>query len=212
MKELYIIRHGETDFNKLGIVQGRGVNADLNKEGRVQAAKFYEAYKHVPFDKLYTSTLKRTHQTIEPFISAGFNWEQHEGLDELDWGDYEGRESTYKLKQHFYSITQDWALGKLHVRTPKGENPLEVHERQKHAITHILSRTEEQRVLICMHGRALRLLLCYLTGKDLSQMDTFPHQNLSLYRLRFNGEAFKLLDFNNTEHLAAMDALERRTS
>ena len=32
MKEIYIIRHGETDFNKQGIVQGRGVNSDLNEK------------------------------------------------------------------------------------------------------------------------------------------------------------------------------------
>ena len=41
MKEIYIIRHGETELNRLGIVQGRGVDSDLNDTGRAQAEAFY---------------------------------------------------------------------------------------------------------------------------------------------------------------------------
>jgi probable phosphoglycerate mutase len=44
-KLIYIIRHGETDFNKLGIVQGSGIDSDLNPRGVQQAANFYAFYK-----------------------------------------------------------------------------------------------------------------------------------------------------------------------
>ena len=52
MKELYIIRHGETELNRLGIVQGRGINSDLNDTGRAQAEAFYQYYKETKFDAL----------------------------------------------------------------------------------------------------------------------------------------------------------------
>ena len=39
LKTLYIVRHGQTDLNKQGIVQGRGMNTDLNDEGRKQAVQ-----------------------------------------------------------------------------------------------------------------------------------------------------------------------------
>lgn len=201
MKEFYIIRHGETDFNKQGIVQGRGINSDLNEEGRKQAQSFYKAYRHIPFDGLYTSTLKRTHQTIEPFIKQGYKWEQLLGLDELDWGLFEGQPSTAQTKAAFHKIITAWAGGDLEVKFEGGESPLEVNARQKEALTSILSKTEEQKVLICMHGRAIRLFLCLLLDKDISEMDTFPHVNLSLYRLGYANGKFELLDFNNTDHL-----------
>src|ERR1044072_8256544 len=92
-KELYIIRHGETDYNKLGIVQGRGVNSDLNELGRQQGEAFYQYYKHVTFDRVYTSALKRTHQTVNRFIEEGIPWEQLPGLDELSFGIWEGKAS-----------------------------------------------------------------------------------------------------------------------
>ena len=51
-KELYIIRHGQTDFNKNKIIQGRGVNSHLNNEGIEQAQRFYNHYHHLPFQKI----------------------------------------------------------------------------------------------------------------------------------------------------------------
>ncbi len=203
MKELYIIRHGETDFNKQGIVQGRGVNSDLNEEGIRQAQAFYNAYRHIKFDKIYSSTLKRTHQTIAPFVANGHaqNWEQVVGLDELDWGKFEGQLPTTETKAAFYEIITHWCNGKLDIAFDGGESPNEVHLRQKEALDYILSKQEEKQVLVCMHGRAMRLFLCLLLSKDLKEMDTFPHSNLSLYRVKYADGQFELLDFNNTDHL-----------
>ncbi len=198
--ELYIIRHGETDFNRRGIVQGRGVDSDLNDHGLQQAQSFYKAYHHVSFDKIYTSTLKRTHQTVRPFIERGIEWEQLSGLDELDWGKNEGRIASTEMRNEFYQLTKQWMDGQLDQRFEGGETPIEVSIRQKEALEHIL-QNPNQKVLICMHGRALRLLLCQLTQKPLSMMDTFPHSNVSLYRLKYHPEGFfEILDFNNTDH------------
>ena len=52
-KKIYITRHGQTDFNKKGIVQGSGVDSDLNETGRLQAEAFFKKFKDHPFDKLY---------------------------------------------------------------------------------------------------------------------------------------------------------------
>lgn len=197
--ELYIIRHGETDFNKRGIVQGRGVNSDLNEMGQQQARSFYKAYHHIPFDRIYTSSLKRTHQTVEPFISKGIEWIMLHELDELDWGVNEGREATAEMKTEFQQLTRKWMEGDLDLKFPGGESPIEVNHRQKIAIQKIISEPVNH-TLICMHGRALRLILCELLNIPLSNMDTFPHSNVSLYRLKYSDNKFEMLDFNNTDH------------
>ena len=197
--ELYIIRHGETDFNRKGIVQGRSVNSDLNELGLQQARSFFKAYHHIPFDKIYTSSLKRTHQTVEPFINKGIEWIKLNELDELDWGVNEGREATPEMKSEFHQLTKKWMEGELHLKFPGGESPIEVNARQKIAIQKILNEPV-QYALICMHGRALRLILCELLDIPLSNMDTFPHSNVSLYRLKFHNNKFEMLDFNNTDH------------
>ena len=200
-KEFYIVRHGQTDLNKRGIIQGRGMDTDLNDEGRKQAAQFFEAYKTVPFDKIYISELKRTRQSIQLFIAKGIPFEKLPGLDELGWGIHEGQPATPGNKADFLQIMRDWMDGKLDSKFEGGESPNEVKARQDEAMKIIMSHPEEKTVLICMHGRALRLILCLLTNKPLTEMDTFPHQNLVLYKVVYDGEKFEITDFNNSRHL-----------
>ncbi len=201
LKTLYIVRHGQTDLNKQGIVQGRGRDTDLNDEGRKQANLFYQAYKSVPFDKIYISELKRTQQSIQQFIDLGIPYEKLSGLDELAWGIYEGQASTPSTKAAFLKIMRDWVDGNLDSKFEDGESPNEVKLRQIEALATIMSHTEENTVLICMHGRAMRLFLCLLTGRPLTQMENYPHQNLVLYKVTYDGEKFEIVDFNNAAHL-----------
>ena len=201
LKTLYIVRHGQTDLNKQGIVQGRGRNTDLNDEGRRQAQLFYQAYKHVPFDKIYISELKRTQQSIQPFIDEGIPFQKLSGLDELAWGVLEGQPSTPENKAAFMKLMRDWLDGRLDSKFEKGESPNEVKARQLEALKTIMSHPEEKTVLICMHGRALRLLLCILQNMPLTEMEGFPHQNLVLYKVAWDGEKYEIVDFNNAQHL-----------
>lgn len=200
-KTLYIVRHGQTDLNKQGIVQGRGRDTDLNEEGRSQAQLFYKAYKHISFDKIYISELKRTQQSIQPFIDSGLPYEKLAGLDELAWGVLEGKPSTPENKAAFMRLLRDWLHGKLDSKFEGGESPNEVKNRQLEALETIMSHPEEKTVLICMHGRALRLFLCVLLNKPLTEMENFPHQNLVLYKVTWDGQKYEIADFNNAQHL-----------
>lgn len=200
-KEIYVIRHGETELNKLGIVQGRGVNSDLNDTGRAQAAAFYARYKDVPFEKIYTSNLVRTHQTVKGFIDSGMPWEQLSGLDELAWGEWEGKPNDENAIAAFKSLMEEWNSGDYDAHFVGGESPNQVLARLKEALNEILSHADEKLVLVCMHGRAMRLFLCLLMNKPLSEMGDFPHQNTTLYRVQLTGDQFTIIDFNNTDHL-----------
>ena len=200
-KTIYLIRHGETDLNKLGIVQGRGVDSDLNERGLEQSESFYKAYKHINFDHVYTSTLKRTHQTVHKFITTDIPWTQFSGLDELGWGIHEGQNSTKELRSDFNRLVNQWKAGELHIKFENGESPLEVKERQLPVLSRLIEENNDQNILICMHGRAMRLFLCLLTNRPLLEMDSFPHANTTLYKLEYDGDRFTILDFNNTNHL-----------
>ena len=203
-KLLYIVRHGQTDLNRQGIIQGRGMDTDLNDEGRRQAKAFFSVYKTVPFDKIYISELKRTQQSIQSFIDLGIPYEKLPGLDELGWGIHEGQAPTPENKLEFMRIMRDWLDGRLDEKFKGGESPNEVKKRQLEAMGVIMSHPEEKTVLICMHGRALRLLLCILTNRPLTEMDTFPHQNLVLYKVAYDDGKFTIIDFNNADHLKSL--------
>lgn len=203
-KVLYIIRHGQTDLNLGGIVQGRGIDAPLNATGLRQADAFYGAYKDEGFDHIYTSNLQRTHQTVGKFVHDGIPLQPLEGLDEISWGIYEGKEQSPEIITGFERLVSAWRRGELDVAVEKGESPIQLIERQRLAMDYILAREDERKVLICMHGRAMRILLSWFTGGDASQMDDFPHTNTSLYKVLVEGARREIIDAYNIEHLSEL--------
>lgn len=199
-KTIYFIRHGQTDFNKRGIVQGSRVDSDLNDEGRQQANHFFEKYKNVPFDKIYTSKLKRTSQSVQGFIDKGIDIEALVGLNEISWGDQDGIASNADMHEYYNFVSKEWASGNLDLQIGGGESPNQVAMRQKDAIDKILENPYEKTILVCTHGRALRILLCTILGKSLTFMDTFAHANLCLYLLHQTENGFELVFSNDTSH------------
>jgi probable phosphoglycerate mutase len=98
-------------------------------------------------------------------------------------------------------MLRQWQLGNTTLRIEGGESPDDVVKRMQPAIDHIMARTEEQTVLVCMHGRAIRILLCVLLNYPLKSMDMFEHENLCLYMLQYSGSMFTIKLHNDTNHL-----------
>ena len=200
-KKIYIIRHGQTDFNLQNIVQGSGVDSSLNNQGRLQAEAFFSVYRNVPFDKVYTSALKRTKETVASFVKLGIPTESLPGLNEISWGTKEGFPITPEEDEYYHYMLKQWQLGNTSLRIEGGESPDDVVRRMQPALDHIMAHPEEENVLICMHGRAIRILLCTLLKHPLKSMDMFEHENLCLYLLNHDGSVFTLERYNDTAHL-----------
>jgi probable phosphoglycerate mutase len=200
-KKIYIVRHGQTDFNLKNIVQGSGVDSSLNERGIAQAKAFFEHYKHVPFDKIYTSTLKRTTETVKNFLDLGIPSESLAGLNEISWGNKEGFKITPEEDQYYHYMLKQWQLGDTSLKIEEGESPDDVVRRMKPEVAHIMSKPEERTVLICMHGRAIRILLCILLDYPLRSMDMFEHENLCLYLLSYSDGKFIIELHNDVSHL-----------
>lgn len=203
-KKVYLVRHGQTDFNLQNIVQGSGINSDLNATGLAQAEKFYQAYQHIPFDHIYISALKRTRQSVQKFIEAGIPTEEHAALNEINWGNYEGTQITVSEDLYYRNMLETWQTGNTDKAIEGGESPEAVAARQRPFLDLLrgeLQKPGTDNILICMHGRAMRIILCQFLNYPLKCMDIFPHQNLGFYELRFNGSFYRLEGFLNTAHL-----------
>ncbi len=179
-KSIYIVRHGETDFNLRGIVQGSGVDSSLNDTGRAQARHFYESYRDEPFDLVITSGLKRTWETVHHFIEGGLPWEKHITINEMGWGSHEGKPGTPESIAEYKSIKDGWSEGQLDGRIGGGESARELGERLGHFIEHLRERPESK-VLICSHGRAMCGLVTLMMDRPLERMNELRHHNLGLW-------------------------------
>lgn len=199
-KKIYVVRHGQTDYNLRGIVQGSGVDSSLNDFGRLQTRAFYDAYKHIAFDKVYTSVLARTIESVEHFINDEIPHERLAGLNEISWGRKEGQSITPEEDKYYYHVLNRWQQGETNLPIEGGESPEDVVKRMTPAINHILQQ-DEKTVLICMHGRAIRILLCILLKYPLKSMDMFEHENACLYCLNYVDGVFSVERYNDTTHV-----------
>ncbi|MEM1325444.1 MAG: histidine phosphatase family protein [Bacteroidota bacterium] len=200
-KEIYVIRHGETDYNKQGIIQGSGVDTSLNATGRAQAQAFFGRYEDYPFEVVLTSRLKRTHETVAPFIESGLPWEQFAAINEMCWGEHEGKVCTPEMHEDYKYINAEWKKGNFDARIRGGESVTEMAARCGDFKQQLAQRSESH-ILVCAHGRLIRCLMCVLLDEPLTRMDEFGHSNTGLYQLTYNNGRFRLNLSNDTAHLS----------
>ena len=204
LKKIYLLRHGQTDYNLQGVVQGSGIDAPINDTGWVQADAFFCTYRDIPFDQLYHSALIRTRQSIQGFIDLGIPVTSLSELNEISWGEYEGTPMTPEEGEYYRMMLQQWQEGNLDYAIAGGESPNSVAERLHRAIQQII-HVQGTTILVCMHGRAMRIFLSLICNTPLEDMDQYEHGNLCLYLLQQQEEGdFVLLKQNDQEHLKGL--------
>ncbi len=202
MITLYFVRHGQTDYNKKGIVQGSGIDSSLNEEGRAQASAFHGHYGHLTFDQLFASNLQRTHQTLHPWTSGGYELLKDDGLNELNWGVHEGKNPSASQRAEFHDTLRIWAGGDLHAKVLEGESPIEAWNRAEGFFSQLRKDYLNHNLLLCSHGRQLRVILSNLIDGDMTQMEKYSHHNtgLSIVKIDRDGKAHAEM-VNDTKHL-----------
>lgn len=191
---IFLIRHGQTDYNKRGIIQGGGINSSLNLTGQYQAQAFFDHYREESFSHLYASDLQRTAQTLEPWKALGHEVVEDPAIREFSWGFLEGKIPGPEDKEVFVRVRQRWAEGYLHEKISGGESPLDAWERSRGFFESLPDRHPGQQILVCSHGRQMRVILSALLDKDLSKMERYEQPNTGLFVLEMNREGAVRLD------------------
>ena len=140
------------------------------------------------------------------FVKDGVPLEEHKSLNEISWGNREGQRITPEEDAYYHRILRQWQEGNTSIPVEGGESPEDVALRQRSFLDLLKSRSEDKTVLICMHGRAMRILLCQLLQYPLQSMDKFEHENLGLYLLHYTGTEYTIELYNDTGHLTKLRA------
>jgi probable phosphoglycerate mutase len=201
MKHFFIIRHGETEYNKLRLLQGRGINAPLNETGWLQAKAVANALESYPIEKIVTSSLIRTKQTAAPFAQRTHteieSWSE---FDEMSFGNFEGK-PFFDVIEHLKELQEVWSNGQIDVEVPGGESPEEVYERAATKLIEIAESSAETHIAVFIHGRLIRILLSGILGYGLKNMQNIEHENGAINHITWEKGVFYANRLNMTEHL-----------
>jgi probable phosphoglycerate mutase len=172
---ILLARHGETDWNRDGIWQG-WADPPLNEAGRAQARELAEQLQPVPFDAVYSSDLKRAHETAEIVAAPhGVPIVADPGLREIDVGSWSG-------------LTR----AEIEERFPDGGRP-DGETREQHA-ARVLAAVEQiardhlgGRILLVTHGGTMRALHGHV-----SEEPAHPVANCGVLELHFRDDRLAL--------------------
>lgn len=178
---LVCVRHGETEWNKRGKIQGV-TDISLNENGLSAAGRFLETLRArgYRFARVYTSPLKRAYETGEVIAKAyDIPIIVKNGLSELCFGRFEGL-SWDEVRAAYPSEFAYWNTHRKDARPPEGESYHHKSDDIMDSMKEILGETaDDEDVLIVSHSAALKALLCPIRHVDYNNMlKAFPLGNL----------------------------------
>lgn len=172
MTTLWLIRHGQTDWNVEGRYQGQA-DVPLNAAGLQQAGALAEELNGQVFDAIYSSDLQRARATAEIIAQViRLPVQTDIRLREINQGQWEGQFYLY-LMVHFPAEMLARRNNPYEFRPPEGESAAEVAQRVMQAADEIAAAHPHGRVLIVSHALALATLYC--KAKALTLREVYDH-------------------------------------
>lgn len=178
MTQVILVRHGQTDWNKSGRIQG-GLDIPLNEAGRIEAVKLARQLSKTHIDAIYSSKLSRSWETAAE-IAKHHNL--HVGnlaeLNELNQGLWQGL-LIDEIKKRYKKQYILWNANPLSVRPPKGETIEEAYQRATSATMKIVKRHKNKAVCIVSHEIINSMLKCYFKSLGIQKLWKNLHKRAS---------------------------------
>jgi broad specificity phosphatase PhoE len=201
MLTIYLTRHGQTEWNVAGKMQG-WENGELTLEGINGALALGTRLNSVPIDIIYSSSSKRAYHTAK-LIAGERNLPivKNDLLREMSFGDWEGRTREEIEKEYSQEYTTFWEHPHLYKRD-SGELFEHVIERATEAFNKIIDAHPTGTVLIVSHSIFLRILLAHLKQTPLKEVFNQNYLgNTSLTKIVVNGKDPKIIFEGDMSHL-----------
>ncbi len=184
---LYIVRHGETDWNVKKIIQGHA-DIPLNKKGEAQAKELAKKLRHIKFDAIFSSDLIRAKRTAE-IISLEKKLAIHttKELRERYFGKYQGK--SFAVNNEMVKL-----INNLKMFSGPGLKEVESDENIILRITTFLKEIAvaypKKTILVVSHGGPMRTLLIHLGFSTYDNLTEGLIDNLAYIKLKSDGKDF----------------------
>lgn len=171
MGKLFVIRHGETEYNRLKLFMGQA-NPELNKNGLKQAESLGKKAKKLSIDLILSSTKIRCKQTakiVNKYLDKEIIYDRR--LVERNIGVYKGLTEKEVKDKYQGSFKND--IVKIYNETPpKGESANHVQKRVFAAMRDVIRKFPDKRILVITHGYTARMINKFF-NPNISERDFF---------------------------------------
>ena len=211
-----MVRHGETDFNILSKIQGRGnydrpeLQSVLTDKGKQQAKLTGKALTNLTIDVAYASPLIRAQHTAKIMLLENFNPPElftSEGLLEIDLSEWESMLAS-EVKEKFPEKYHSWQNKPDQFQLGDRYCVLELFEQAKALWAEILSKHQGKTILLVGHSAINRALICSAIGISVNLYHNIQQVNCAISVLNFQGasinDGVQLESLNLAGHLESI--------
>lgn len=181
--KLIFIRHGQTDWNVAGKIQG-SYDSELNNNGVKQSIELTEKLLKLnyKFSKIYSSPQKRALKTAEILSKhSNIDYFPMKGLEEMNMGEWEGL-SWSEVEKKYPIEYREWFLNRRYTKTPNGESYNDMLKRVLKSIHKIIEDNSDN-VVIVTHSAVIMSLQCYITNTPFDEMLKFKPKNTEIIEI-----------------------------
>jgi broad specificity phosphatase PhoE len=210
MTSIYLVRHGQTAWNKEEIFRGR-TDVPLDETGLRQAELAGEYFKEISLQGIYSSPLSRAWQTAERIARPkGLKVEPLEGLIDMSFGSWEGRplQEVREVDQERY---RQWRDEPQLFKLPDGEGLDEIRSRAMAVLERIVQKHPEETVVLVSHRVVNKVLLCGVLGIDNSHFWQIAQDTTAINLIQYKQGRYVLSLMNETCHLKALHEIRLKT-
>jgi len=203
---LILIRHGETDWNRIGRCQGVA-DIVLNENGKRQARELAESLKNYEIKAVYSSHLKRAHETAwEIAKHHNLSVQVDPDLQEMNQGDLEGL-TFPDIRDRYAEILKKWRESPETLRLPNGESLIEVQDRAWEAFEKVHKLHIGETIVAVSHNLTIITLLCKITGVGLKGFRDFNIHATSKNVIVSEDGQIRVQVLNDISHLSPMESV-----
>ncbi len=198
--EVYLIRHGQTEWNALGIMQGQK-DVMLNDVGHRQAQILAKRLANTKFTAIYSSDLKRASDTAATVAALqNLSVKLDKRLRERCFGIFEGCTKVELIEKHpeTYQLFLD---GKDGAVVPGGEAEREIQNRTIECLTEIAQHHTGEKILVITHGGIIKRFTKYVLGIENTSGRISAIINTAINIFQYENGKWALRTFGDTAHI-----------
>jgi broad specificity phosphatase PhoE len=197
---VYLVRHGATDWNQAGRIQGQ-LDVPLNAEGRAQAQLVAQRLVSVAATALYSSDLLRAYETAQIIGQAtGLAVIQKPGLREMHFGTWQGL-TVQQIRERDPEIYAARRENPYEVPPPGGQTWQQFYQQAVRTLHDILQETDAQRLIVATHSGVCTVLGLEALGLGYTGKRTFGNANCAIHTIAVEGERWQAVALNDVSHL-----------
>jgi broad specificity phosphatase PhoE len=203
MTSIYLVRHGQTAWNKEEIFRGR-TDVPLDETGLRQAELAGEYFKGMEIHAIYSSPLSRALETAQKIAQFHNTKVQPlQGILDMSFGRWEGQ-SHLDIQKNDREIYRQWREEPHLVRLPSGESLDDVRVRAMAALEEVIRNHPGKTLILVSHRVVNKVLICGILGLDNSHFWQITQDTTAINLIKYKEGKYILSLMNETCHLKAL--------